>query len=407
MNITELREFQIEFEKMKSDVNLEFKHIDSIRKKFVKDYPLNRISLLTKDEFVIGKGNLSFCNRMENELNGWGNIHGSPAIKFGLYFGKLGDDKDKKYRIGKRSFGSEENIALSNILTSIKQLIENKDNIQILKDNLISPMFKGKILSVYHPDIFLNIFSSSHLNYFINILGIDNSSRNELDKQAVLLKYKNDDLVMKNWSNYEFAKFLYVSFKNPNDELKDEYISKELKEFKEKDFPPIEKVKIKFVDLVIEEITNKTNIGVINPNKIDYSNRSKSNKRIGDRGEQIVFKAEKEFLIKNGRQNLAKLLDKVSERDDSLGYDLISYDLDGNKKYIEIKSTLKNIGESNIFITANELEISNQLNNYFFYIVYEAGTNEPKIWKITASNLLTDDKVIKEPILYKLKFKTK
>ena len=249
MNITEIREFQIEFEKIKSDIKSEFKHIDSIRKKFIKDYPLSKIPFLTKDEFVVGKGSSSFCNRMENELNSWGNIHGSPAIKFGLYFGKLGEDKDKKYRIGKRSFGTEENIALSNILNSIKQLIEEKDNIQVLKNNLISPMFKGKILSVYHPDKFLNIFSATHLNYFINYLGLDNSSKNELDKQALLLNYKNKDLVMKNWSNYEFAKFLYVSFKNPNDELKDKNITKELKGFKQKDFPPIEKVKIKFVRL--------------------------------------------------------------------------------------------------------------------------------------------------------------
>ncbi len=407
MNINELRELQIDFEKLKLEVKSEFKHINSVRKKFVKDYPLNKITLMTKDDFVIGKGNSSFCNRMENELNGWGNIHGSPAIKFGLYFGKLGEDKDRKYRIGKKSFGINENNALSNILNSIKELIENPDDIELLKSNPISPMFKGKILSVYHPDKFLNIFSASHLNYFINLLGLDNTSKSELDKQFVLLNFKNKDLVMKSWSNYEFAKFLYTSFKNPNDEIKENKLSKELKRYKEKDFPPIEKLKIKFVDLVTGNSDSKPNSNKRTPAKLDYSNRSKSNKRIGDRGEQIVFKAEKDFLIKNGKTKLAKILDKVSETDDTLGYDLISYDLEGNKKYIEIKTTLKPIGESNIFITSHEISKALEQTNYFIYIVYEAGSEEPKIWKIEGDKFLNDKNVIKEPILFKLKFKTK
>ncbi|MEI2696014.1 MAG: DUF3883 domain-containing protein [Saprospiraceae bacterium] len=407
MNINELRELQIEFEKLRLEVISEFKHINAVRKKFVKDYPLNKITLMTKDDFVIGKGNSSFCNRMENELNGWGNIHGSPAIKFGLYFGKLGEDKDRKYRIGKKSFGVNENNAFSNILNAIKELIENPDNMELLKSNLISPMFKGKILSVYHPDKFLNIFSASHLNYFINYLGLDNTSKSELDKQFVLLNFKNKDLEMKSWSNYKFAKFLYTSFKKPNDEIKENKLSKELKEYKEKDFPPIEKLKIKFVDLVTDHSEGIPNSNKRTPTKIDYSIRSKTNKRIGDRGEQIVFKAEKDFLIINGQKALAKKLDKVSETDDTLGYDLISFDLDGNKKFIEIKTTLKPIGESNIFMTSNEINRASEQTNYFIYIVYEAGTKEPKIWKIEGDTLLSDKHVIKEPILYKLKFKTK
>ena len=97
-------------------------------------------------------------------------------------------------------------------------------------------MFKGKILSVYYPNDFLNIFSAKHLNYFINILGLDNESKSELDKQALLLNFKKSDKVMQKWSVYEFSKFLYASFGNPNNEIKEEKISKELKDFKLKDF---------------------------------------------------------------------------------------------------------------------------------------------------------------------------
>jgi hypothetical protein len=407
MKITELRDYQIEFEKIRADYNSGFKEINALRKKFTVDYPINGITKLTKDEYVIGKGDSTFCNRIENDLNDWGNIHGSPAIKFGLYFGKYGQDKTRKYRIGRKEYGTDENIALKKILYAIVELLENKDDFEILKKNPISPMYKGKILSVYYPNDFLNIFSAKHLNYFINILGLDNDSKSELDKQALLLNYKNSDKVMKEWSVYEFSKFLYKSFGNPNDEVKEENISKELKDFKLKDFPPIENLKFDYVNLQTNELPELKEKGKTKGIKIDYSNRSKKFKRIGDRGEQIVLRAERQFLKKNGKKDLAKLVDQISERDDSVGYDIKSYELDGTEKLIEVKSTLRKIGKSNVFLSANELQVAENENNYYFYIIYEVGSKRPKIWKIKSSNLLNDSNIVKEPILYKLNMNTK
>ncbi len=407
MKITELRDYQIEFEKIRNDFKNGFKEIEELRKKFVNDYPVHVISQLSKDEYVIGKGESTFCNRIENELNAWGNIHGSPAIKFGLYFGKYGQDKTRKYRIGRKEYGTDNDKALKIILNAIIELIENKDNINILKKNPISPMFKGKILSVYFPDKFLNIFASSHLNYFINMLGLDNSSKSELDKQALLLRYKEKDSVMKEWSIYEFSKFLYASFKNPNDEIKEKNLSKELKNFKLKDFPPIETLKFDYVNLETEEFTKESGKKNKKGKKIDYTNRSKKFKRIGDRGEQIVMRAERQFLGKKGRKDLVNKIDQISERDDSVGYDILSFDLNGNKKFIEVKSTLRKIGKCNIFLSANELQVLEKKDNYYFYIVYEVGSKRPKIWKVKGSDLMNDNNVEKEPILYKLNLKTK
>jgi len=290
MKITELRDYQIEFEKNRQYFNSGFKEINGLRKKFTADYSINGITDLTKDQYVIGKGDSTFCNRIENDLNEWGNIHGSPAIKFGLYFGKYGEDKTRKYRIGRKEYGTDENIALKKILSAIVELLENKNDFEVLKKNPISPMFKGKILSVFYPNDFLNIFSAKHLNYFINILGLDNESKSELDKQALLLNFKVSDKVMEKWSVYEFSKFLYSSFGNPNDEVKEDKISKELKEFKLKDFPPIESLKFDYVELQTNVFPEPKGKGNKKGTKIDYSNRSKRFKRIGDRGEQIVLR---------------------------------------------------------------------------------------------------------------------
>ncbi len=402
MKKNELREFQVEFEKIRTDFSSEFKVINKLRKRFITDYPIKEIEKLTKDEYVTGKGNSTFCNRIENELNDWGNIHGSTAGKFGLYFGKYGDDKTRKYRIGRKEYGTDEDKALKKILSAIVELLENKDDFEILKKNPISAMFKGKILSVYYPNDFLNIFSEKHLNYFINFLGLDNDSKSELDKQALLLNYKMSDKVMKNWSVYEFSKFLYSSFGNPNDEIKIENISEELKVFKLKDFPPIESLKFDFVDLQTNEFSKPKEIQGSQETKVDYSNRSKNFKRIGDRGEQIVLRAEKKYLKENGREDLVGLVDQISERDDSVGYDILSFELDGREKFIEVKSTLKKIGKSNIYLSANELQVAKNKENYYFYIIYDVGSKRPKIWKVRSLDLLNDKNIVKKPILYKL-----
>lgn len=407
MKIIELRDYQIEFEKIRADFNSGFKELNSLRKKFTSDYPTSRIRILTLDEYVTGKGGQTFCNRIENDLNEWGNIHGSFATKFGVYFGKFGKNSKSKYRIGRKEYGTDENVALKKILSAIIELIDNKDDLEILKKNPISPMFKGKILSVYYPNEFLNIFSAKHLNYFINNLGLDNYSKSELDKQALLLDFKNSDTVMKEWNIYEFSKFLYSSFGRPNDEIKEENISKELKKFNLKDFPPIESLKFDYVELQTDELPEPTAKKKNKETKVDYSNRSRKFKRIGDRGEQIVLRAEKQFLKKNGRKDLAKLIDQISERDDSVGYDIKSYELNGTEKLIEVKSTLRKIGNSNIFLSANELQVAENKENYYFYIIYEVGSKRPKIWKVKSSDFLNDSNIVKEPILYKLKMNTK
>lgn len=403
MDLTELREYQVEFEKVRGEVASDFKSINDLRKKFIFDYSVSKLADLKKQEYVVGLGEPTFCNRIENELNAWGNIHGSPATKFGIYFGGFGEDKKKKYRIGRKEYGADVELAFQKVISSIILLIENKDNIEILKKVPISPMFKGKILSVYFPDDFLNIFSAKHLNFFIDNLCLTNDSKNELDKQALILHYKNSDAIMNSWSVYEFSRFLYKSFGSPNDELKDEQLPKELKVFKVKDFPPIETVSFDYVDLAINELPISKNEKVARRGKIEYSQRSKRLKRIGNRGEQIVLKAEKSYLEHMKKGDLAKLLDHVAERDDSVGYDIKSYNLDGTDRLIEVKSTTQKIGSNNIYLSANELDMAISNNNYFFYIVYEVDTKRPKIWRIKGIDLLNDNKLVKEPILYRLR----
>lgn len=97
---------------------------------------------------------------------------------------------------------------------------------EVLKKNPISPMYKGKILSLYFPEKFLNTFSLTYLKYFLRELGLEYNLNNELDLQALLVKYKNDNEIMRKWNMYKYGKFLYFALGSPKKEKNIKQFSK-------------------------------------------------------------------------------------------------------------------------------------------------------------------------------------
>lgn len=410
MNISKLRTLQFEFEKQRSKIEKELKPIVELRDQFVADYPSRVIEDLELDEYVVGKGQKNtFCYRIETELNSWGNIHGSPAIKFGVYYGHRGEGSKKEYRIGKKAFGDDIKSAFLKVKSEIGSLIKHGEleDYDRLKSNLISPMYKGKILSVYFPEKYLNIYSEAHLNHFIDSLGLLNDSKSELDKQNLLLEYKKSNEIMKKWSTFEFNRFLYNSFGTPNSEINQKKINPALQEFKTRDFPPIEQVVPQEVDLSLLRISEKE--GHKNPKrsrKIDYVKRNIRNSKIGERGELAVIKFEKQKLNAYGKPELVNKIQRVSEFDDSIGFDILSYDEFGKEIYIEVKSTVNSFGSSKFYITRNELEKSKNMDDFYIYFVYEVDSRSPSIWIKPAKELWDSKYVFLEPNSYQVVFKT-
>ena len=121
------------------------------------------------------------------------------------------------------------------------------------------------------------------------------------------------------------------------------------------------------------------------PRVINHIKNNIENKRIGDLGERWVFKKEKEYLKDNGKLKLADKVKHVAkDQGDGLGFDILSFDLDGNEKYIEVKTTKGNL-KSVFYVTRNELERSKiEKEKYFLYRVYDynENTETAKILKI-------------------------
>lgn len=113
------------------------------------------------------------------------------------------------------------------------------------------------------------------------------------------------------------------------------------------------------------------------PKKIDFVSKAENQKKLGYAGELFVLKYEKDLLEKEGKSHLAKKVKHISQEEgDGAGYDILSFDLYGNEKYIEVKTTRLN-SHTQFYITDNELEFSKtKASNYFLYRVYDFDIQE-------------------------------
>ncbi|MBD8522361.1 DUF3427 domain-containing protein [Lysinibacillus fusiformis] len=141
---------------------------------------------------------------------------------------------------------------------------------------------------------------------------------------------------------------------------------------------PIEHTEIKQNVLVVSDPplqTNKilgSNTTQFHGRHVNFDSNNRLNKQLGKSGELLVLQHEKEFLIRNGRHDLANLVDHTAEKEgDGTGYDIRSYNLDGEIKYIEVKTTRAS-KQTPFYLTIRELVFSKQHPEaYFLYRVFD------------------------------------
>jgi len=125
---------------------------------------------------------------------------------------------------------------------------------------------------------------------------------------------------------------------------------------------------------------------------VNFLQNGIDNKRIGDLGELWVMKYEIEKLRKANKHNLIDQIKHTSKDEgDGTGFDIQSFDTNGNKIFIEVKTT-KGRQNSTFFVTRNELERSKvEQDKYFLYRLFnyneEKETAELLIIKGDLTNL--------------------
>lgn len=128
----------------------------------------------------------------------------------------------------------------------------------------------------------------------------------------------------------------------------------------------------------------------------DYLTQHKQNMAIGKKAEEVVFEYEKERLLKYGRIDLANKIEWTSLSDDNCGYDIKSFNEQGEDIYIEVKAGRTTKGGISFILSNREYLKSQNTQNFFFYcVIFREQQN--LIWGI-------DSKKINEEFLYPLNF---
>jgi hypothetical protein len=409
MNLHDLRQAQASFSV--DDAIESRKQLIRLRIAFVKNFSLKHIAEMKIDEYVIGKGNETFCYRIERELDGLGRILGATAIKFGVYYGVAKGEDEYKYRHSEKIWGSNHKIAFQNIRKALEELIVAGKNgdIETIVNSKISTMFKGKILSTYYPERYLNIFSNDHLNYYLQFYGLLNDENLIADpvlKREALMAYKNSDKVMKHWDADIFANFLYSAY--PKSPVKEQPESEILTDYKAPVFPISQTPETIELNILPIQENAKSGSHKKSGNKTDYEKENRLLKQLGDMGEDLVVKYESKRLELLGLTKKAKKVERVSLKSDAFGYDILSFNDDESERYIEVKATRAKAGTANFFLTLNELNTAKEKKvNYYIYMVYDILSTNPQIWIIPNPFSPENKDVFMEPVNYRVKINAK
>lgn len=414
MNIHDLRRAQAVFETEIESIMERKKELYKLREAFVRYFSITGIQKMDVDSYVLGKDKpeigFNFCYGLERQLKGLGWMIGGSSFKFGFYFGRTKTDTSMKYRYVKR-FGSSPSAALRTAKRLILDLLKYGANEDIdgIVDNELSPMFKGKILATYFPTRYLNVFASSHLDYFLTKLDLDTDdllNMDEVIKREALLDYKNSDTVMRKWPVDIYSDFLYRFFGKPTTA---DVSSKDdpLREYRSPTFPA--NAVPEFISLQVDPTVangDGSYPSSVLTSKHDFEKEQRRNRELGSRGEKIVMDLEVHRLRSSGRKDLAKKVKRVSMESDSYGYDVASYEIDGRERFIEVKATSSKVGPAKFFITANELRTALREENFFIYMVYDILSSKPKVWPIKNPFKPKNNGLSKTPVSYRCIIKT-
>ncbi len=135
--------------------------------------------------------------------------------------------------------------------------------------------------------------------------------------------------------------------------------------------------------------------------KVNYIEKEQNNQILGLLGEKLVVNYERWRLLSHGKDSLSEKIEWVSkDLGDGAGFDILSKNIDGTDRFIEVKTT--KLGKMTpIYLTGNELRFSQKNErNYYLYRVFEF-SKKPKMFNAQGRLDLTC-KV--EPISYIGKF---
>jgi hypothetical protein len=135
--------------------------------------------------------------------------------------------------------------------------------------------------------------------------------------------------------------------------------------------------------------------------KRDYLEREAQNLSLGAAGEDFALRYERWRLAASGQEAFAVRVEHVSKtKGDGLGFDILSFNLDGTERFIEVKTTTFG-RDTPFFLTDTELARSKvEGENYHLYRLFEF-RRQPRIFELAGA---LDRHCFLDPMTYKARF---
>lgn len=365
---------------------------------FNNEFTEEKLEQLTYEDYALGSGNKkAYSYWLEYKTKFIGSISGGAVNKHGIWFGE--SDNELKWTKWFEQTGYEPIELMKELLLKLRNHGDHMSFEEIEKEPG-STTLKYKSLYLFHPDKFLPMFSEFLYDYFLKKNGISIENMKGLgQKQKALLKWKSSYELLDKMSPAVFTKFLFYYFGKPRKEkdnsnkvwidggIINEGVQSERSEHLNSSYTVNENPQIK----------NRVPKGTGNndtPYKPDYDSINQRRSLIGETGERKVMQYEKDRL-KNSqhRENIKR----VSENDDGAGYDIMSFEENGDTRYIEVKTTTS-LNKVDFYLTRNELETMEKHENYWVYVVTGIYQDEPVISPFEKSKLKELELV---PVLFK------
>jgi hypothetical protein len=138
--------------------------------------------------------------------------------------------------------------------------------------------------------------------------------------------------------------------------------------------------------------------------KFDPAARDAQNRALGKRGEERAFFSERTRLKAEGRADLATKVRWVSEEEgDGAGYDILSFDVRGKERLLEVKTTV-GADTTPFFLTENERLLSAERPDEFRLVRLYDFNRKPRAFELVPP---LEHAVILRPTIYRASFSDK
>jgi Domain of unknown function (DUF3883) len=134
--------------------------------------------------------------------------------------------------------------------------------------------------------------------------------------------------------------------------------------------------------------------------KFDPAARDLRNRSLGRRGEELVFHWERDRLMRSNSSLANKVKWVSDEEGDGAGFDILSFDVEGGERLIEVKTTIGD-NMTPFYISRNELELSRDRPDAFKLVRLFDFSKSPRAFELSPP---LDKQINLEPINFIAKF---